>query len=339
MVFAYANILTGSLATAYLADPTDTSLLTKTKLALDYWFENDFEPLDCMTQGGKKDCPCGTPGFWNKNWFNQVIQVPGLIGDTCLLLKENLSTSQTASCTKIQARAFNNIANRTGANLLDIASIGISLSLLKDDADLLEDALTKFYNGIFINPVIAGDGIQSDGSFMQHDGLLYSGNYGKDYINQLVSTFMETKGTDLVPSDEVQEAFKTLLSGSEWMIIADAKLNKLLWQYSVIGRMISFKYSDKQASGGVAIDFTKVEKSSKGWDTEASFYAITDRLSAPHVGDANQGDLVGTRYFYNADYMVNSNIMLIETCANCGKLGSPCTQLHYNPQNVFQSYY
>ncbi|KAI7894163.1 galactose mutarotase-like domain-containing protein [Mucor mucedo] len=258
-----------------------------------------------MTQGGKKNCPCGTPGFWNKNWFNQVIQVPGLVGDTCLLLKDKLSTSQKESCTRIQARAFDNITNRTGANLLDIASIGISLGLLKEDADLLEDALTKFYNGVFINPVTAGDGIQSDGSFMQHDGLLYSGNYGKDYINELVSVFVETQGTALVPSADVQNAFKTLLSGSEWMIIADAKLNKLLWQYSVIGRMVSFKYSDKQASGGVAIDFNKVEKTSQGWDTEESFDAITDRLNAPHVDDANQGDLVGTRYFYNADYMVH----------------------------------
>jgi len=68
--------------------------------------------------------------------------------------------------------------------------------------------------------------------------------------------------------------------------------------------MISFRYSDNQASGGVAIDINKVEASAEGWEKEADVVAITDRLQAPSTDDANQGDLVGTRYFYNADYMV-----------------------------------
>lgn len=277
---------------------------------MDYWLNNDFVPLDCVASGGVagKKCPCGTPGLWNKNWFDQVILVPDLIGDTCLLLKEKLSTSQRASCTAIQARAFDKITGKTGANLLDISSIGISMGLLDDDPVLLQTALNDFYGGVFINPVTAGDGIQSDGSFMQHAGLLYSGNYGKDYINDLISVFVETKGTSLVPSRAVQTAFETLLSGSEWMIMADSKLNKLLWQYSVIGRMISFKYSDEMASGGVAIDIAKIEESSEGWDTEVVLDVITDRLSAAHDEDANQGDLIGTRYFYNADYLVSSDI-------------------------------
>lgn len=27
------------------------------------------------------------------------------------------------------------------------------------------------------------DGIHRDGSFLQHDGILYSGNYGKDLVS------------------------------------------------------------------------------------------------------------------------------------------------------------
>lgn len=308
----FANTSTGALASAYSENLGDTALLSQTKLALNYWFDNDFIPSDCIMFGGiaKKNCPCGTPGFWCKNWFNQAIRVPSLIGDTCLLLRSQLTTSQKASCTKIQARSFQKIGGMTGANLLDMSSIGISLSLLNDDPVLLQNALNKFYNGVFINPMTFGDGIQSDGSFMQHAGLLYNGNYGKDYINALISVFIETKGTSLVPSREVQIAFETLLSGSEWMIMADAKLNKLLWQYSAIGRMISFKYPDKMSSGGVAIDIKKVEKSAEGWDTEAALDAITNRLSASHAKNSNQGDLIGTRYFYNADYMVNSGVTI-----------------------------
>lgn len=254
-----------------------------------------------------KKCPCGTPGLWSENWFNQAIRVPSLVGDTCLLLKNYLSPNQIASCVKIQSRAFQQVKSMKGANLLDISSIGISLSLFRNDSALLKNALTKFYDGVFINSGTLQDGIQSDGSFMQHGGLLYNGNYGKDFINSLIAVFIETKGTSLIPPRKVQIAFEILLSGSEWMIMADSKLNKLLWQYSAVGRMISFKYSDEMSTGGVAIDLEKVKESAEGWDTEAALDAITNRLSSSHNKNANQGNLVGTRYFYNADYMVRGN--------------------------------
>lgn len=243
--------------------------------------------------------------------YNQIIGTPTNIGGICLLLQNKLTSDQLASCTKIQARSYatidtglRTVSSYTGANLLDVASVGITLGLQNKDAGILKDALEDFYRGVEISDKVAGDGIQSDGSFMQHAGLLYNGNYGKDYINDLLSVFIETKETDLAPPTSAQFAFETLMSGSEWMIIADAKLKSLLWQYSVIGRMVSFRYSDNQASGGVAINIDKVEASAEGWEKEADVLAITDRLQAPSTDDANQGDLVGTRYFYNSDYMV-----------------------------------
>ncbi|KAG2205881.1 hypothetical protein INT46_006914 [Mucor plumbeus] len=305
---------TRSLAAAYIKDPTDSTLLDKANLALNYWLDNDFTSEDCIDWGGNSagSCPCGTAGLWNKNWYNQIIATPSNIGDICLLLEKQLTTNQLTICTKIQARSYatidtglRTVSSFTGANLLDVASVGITLGLLNEDANTLQAALEDFYRGVEISSKVAGDGIQSDGSFMQHAGLLYNGNYGKDYINDLLSVFTETKETDLAPPTSAQTAFETLISGSEWMMIADTKLKSLLWQYSVIGRMISFRYSDDQASGGVAIDINKVEESAEGWDTEDDVVAITDRLQAPSTNDANQGDLVGTRYFYNSDYMVH----------------------------------
>ncbi|KAI8646698.1 chondroitin AC/alginate lyase, partial [Parasitella parasitica] len=305
---------TRALAAAYAKTPTDSTLLAKAILALDYWLDNDFTSSDCIDWGGKSagDCPCGTPGLWNRNWYNQIIGTPSYIGGICLLLQEQLTSNQLARCTKIQKRSYDTIdtglrtvSSYTGANLLDVASVGITLGLQNQDADTLKAALEDFYRGVEISSKVAGDGIQADGSFMQHAGLLYNGNYGKDYINDLLSVFIETKETDLAPPSSAQTAFETLISGSEWMIIADTKLKSLLWQYSVIGRMISFRYSDNQASGGVSIDLNKVEESAEGWEKEDDIAAITNRLQAPSTDDANQGDLVGTRYFYNADYMVH----------------------------------
>lgn len=43
-------------------------------LAMDFWFENDFTNPSCIDSGGLAACPCGTPGFWNPNWFSNVRQ-------------------------------------------------------------------------------------------------------------------------------------------------------------------------------------------------------------------------------------------------------------------------
>ncbi|KAI8060631.1 chondroitin AC/alginate lyase [Gilbertella persicaria] len=302
-----------SFAVSYTKTLSDT-MLQNSLSALDYWFENDFTEHDCIENGGvaTKNCPCGTPGLWNKNWYNQLIAIPRLVGNTCLLLRDQLSEDQTKSCITIQSRAFAKvtsltqaISSLTGANLLDVSNVGVTLSLFKKDTDLLKTALDAFYDGVSISKTVAGDGIQADGSFIQHAGILYNANYGKDYINDVLAVFTETLDTNIGPSDSALEAFKTLMSGTEWMIVADTKLKQILWQYSAMGRMVSFKYADKQSSGGVAIDLDKIKQSAKGADTEEQMAEITDRLKAPSTEDANQGNLVGTRYFYNSDYMVH----------------------------------
>ncbi|KAI8367000.1 chondroitin AC/alginate lyase [Choanephora cucurbitarum] len=287
----------------------------KTSLAsLDYWLENDFDEHDCIENGGvaSMNCPCGTPGLWSKNWFNQLIGIPSAIGDTCLLLRNELNESQKKRCITIQARAFAKVTSMTqaisvltGANLLDVADIGITLAMFKDDLEMLKTALEAFYDGVTISETTAGDGIQADGSFIQHKGILYNGNYGKDFASDVLAVFTETVGLDIGPSESALTAFKTLMDGSEWMMIADTKLQQLLWQYSAIGRMVSFKYSDQQSSGGVVLDLKEIAKSAQGSATEKEMQAISDRLNGSPTGNANQGNLIGTRYFYNSDYMVS----------------------------------
>lgn len=308
---------TVTLASAYAMNTVgNSSYLQKAKAGLQYWITNDYTELECMTWGGRDDrkCPCGTPGFWNKNWFPNTISVPKAIGNICLLLKDNLSTQQLNSCTAIQTRAFDRVLNlspnestMTGANLLDVASLGITLGLQTNNSVIVQQAIDIIYGAVIINPTVAADGIQSDGSFMQHAGLLYNGNYGKDFINDLLSVFIETKDTTLIPPTAVENTFAHLLAGTEWMIMANLnspKASKLMWQYSTIGRMVSFKYSDNQASGGVAINVDKIIESADDWIEEEKMDKITDRLvSTPE--NANQGNLVGTRYFYDADYLVH----------------------------------
>lgn len=118
----------------------------------------------------------------------QVILAPGFIAPICLLLGDSLTTSERASCIKIAGRSYNTFntgingvdAGITGANLLDIAIIGIDLGLLTGDLAMVADAYTHIHGEVTLKHGIKADGIRGDGSFGQHAGLLYNGNYGKD---------------------------------------------------------------------------------------------------------------------------------------------------------------
>lgn len=75
---------------------------------------------------------------------------------------------------------INGVSSITGANTLDIASIGVDLSLFTGNATLLSQAFTKINAEVMIQNDVKADGIRADGSFGQHQGILYNGNYGKD---------------------------------------------------------------------------------------------------------------------------------------------------------------
>lgn len=53
----------------YVNDPT---VLDALKRAMDYWFAHDYTNDACLDQGGLSQCPCGTSGLWNTNWFSNV---------------------------------------------------------------------------------------------------------------------------------------------------------------------------------------------------------------------------------------------------------------------------
>jgi len=56
-------------AEQYANDPALASAISS---AMNFWFSRDFTLLGCLDQGGTNACPCGTPGFWNTNWFSNV---------------------------------------------------------------------------------------------------------------------------------------------------------------------------------------------------------------------------------------------------------------------------
>lgn len=68
------NLFTVTMACLWNQDQSDVELISRISQALDYWFDNDFHEDDCINAGGVEglNCPCGTPGLWNTNWYDQV---------------------------------------------------------------------------------------------------------------------------------------------------------------------------------------------------------------------------------------------------------------------------
>lgn len=105
--------------------------------------------------------------------FKQIILIPELVSQTCLLLgNQTLTTTEHSNCTNIPARSYgtfdhniNGVGFLTGANTLDVAKIGIDLALLNVNTSLITDAYRRVHNELVVEQAVKADGIRPDGSF------------------------------------------------------------------------------------------------------------------------------------------------------------------------------
>lgn len=312
-IVALASIYEGGYSTGNLSALVGNPQVLETiNTAVDWWFANDFTNPDCLTNGGatRANCPCGTPGLWNTNWFSNVILIPRLAGQTCILLYDLLSASQLETCARITARSFSTFGTGAGflagANILDIASIGVSSGVLSNNETLVADAFSKINAEVIVHPEIKVDGIKPDGSFSQHSGIIYNGNYGKDYTNAVLQLAIESAGTQFEPSNESRTAFVTLLNGTRWMIYENVKTGVLHYDFSVLGRFIAFSTADLDrtvAVSSILVNVTQVEQLGALW-SDPTLDAVANQLQAP-TKNANVGGLRGNRMFWSNDYMVH----------------------------------
>ncbi|OJT12944.1 Chondroitinase-AC [Trametes pubescens] len=277
--------------------------------AMGFWFSNDFANPSCLDSGGEAACPCGTPGLWNTNWFSNVIGVPTFVGEVCLLLGDSLTASELAGCQKMTGRSFatfdtgiNGVSAITGANALDIASIGIDAGLAAQNATLISAAFGRVHADAVIQNAIKADGIRPDGSFGQHAGIIYNGNYGKDYENDLFDFEIEAGGTQFQAGTDSRTALETLVDGDQWMIYRNIFTNVLHWDFSVLGRLMTDPVIDKHASSSINTNLTQLQVLGQEWGSDV-LTDVFNNLSL-NTTTANSGNLVGNRVFFANDYAV-----------------------------------
>ncbi|KAH0588585.1 hypothetical protein H2248_004415 [Termitomyces sp. 'cryptogamus'] len=286
----------------------DEKLRSKTSDAMDYWYSRDFTDLACLDSGGTEgsSCTCENPDnlLWNTNWFSNVILIPKFATSASLLLKNTLTSSQVEAVKQMATRSYEyNVDGMTGANALDVARIGMDFALLTIDIDWLADAYDRSHKELIIMDDVRADGIRADGAFGQHDGILYNGNYGKDYSNDILGDEIEAAGSDFAADAVGQAAFETLFEGNRWMITRNTITQTLHWDLSVIGRFITFPVADiNGATNGIKINLTAVGELGQLWKSQ-KLLDVAKTLSAP--SNVNAGGLIGNRMFYTNDYMVH----------------------------------
>ncbi|KAJ7692116.1 polysaccharide lyase family 8 protein [Mycena rosella] len=275
-------------AANWTADP---GLRQSISAAMLFWFNNDFTTAACLDSGGPDSmaCPCGTPGLWNTNWFSNIILIPAWVGQVCLSLGSSLSAEELAGCTRMTSRAFNTlqtgingVAAITGANLLDIASIGIDQGLYLGNASTVAAGYAAAHSDLVFQNATKADGIRADGSFGQHTGLLYNGAYGKDYANDVLNLEICSGGTQFQAGDGAKATFTSLLVSDQWMIFRNTITNILHWDY---------------------VNLTQIEVLGQLWASD-SITGVFNTLNADDTS-VNPGSLVGNRMFYANDYMVH----------------------------------
>ncbi|RXW22963.1 hypothetical protein EST38_g2892 [Candolleomyces aberdarensis] len=313
-----------------------TQLRSATSRAMAYWFSRDMgNNTACLDRGGTPACPCENPGntLWNTNWFSNIILIPELVSQSCLLLNNTLTATETGYCTRITARTYalsdtniNGVGYLTGANTLDVGKISTDGALLANNPTMLADAYRRIHNELTIRNDIKADGIRADGSFGQHGGVLYNGNYGKDYSNAVLDLEIAAAGTQFAAGSDSRHALETLFDGHKWMIYANSLTQVLHFDISTIGRMITFPVVDNQASGSIQINLTTVLELGRLWASDILTRFATDLL--PTSTSANSGNLIGNKFFYTNDYMVSGAILT-------GKIKhTDFSQVHRGPKYV-----
>lgn len=151
-------------------------------------------------------------GYRSLNWYHNEISVPQAMRDIAILLGDRLEGERRDAVLTLldQSRL-----DGTGANLVWSGELRFHLGCLRGDRAALNQLSHRIWSEITLDGV---EGIQSDGSFFQHQERLQNFVYGKGFGRVIVALAWQLRGTPwALPEEKAEIINRFLLDGSRWL--------------------------------------------------------------------------------------------------------------------------
>jgi hypothetical protein len=128
--------------------------------------------------------------------------------------------------------------------------------------------------------------------------------------NDMLDFEIEAANTQFAADSDSMSAFASLFDGDQWMIYRNVATGVLHWDFSVLGRFISFPAMDPTlpATNSILVNLTEVQRLGQEWHSQ-TMVDVAENLQT-NTTNANAGSLKGNRMFYNNDYMVTSKYFI-----------------------------
>lgn len=236
----------------------------------------------------------------SSNWWYNQIAVPQELGESMVLIKEQLSASRLNSGLSVLQRAYvarsTSSGTNTGQNRVDRAIAGIQRGIVAASVSITQDAFLAIADTILVT---TSEGIQRDGSFHQHGAQLYNQGYGSLYLSGTLRWSAMAADTGFAFS-EVKRRILTdyLLDGTRWMNRGQ------VIDYTASGRGISRKGQSTNASGLASLATTALQVS-PGY-REAELEALRASIIAANASGSADPALAlgGGKHFWRSDLTV-----------------------------------
>lgn len=152
--------------------------------------------------------------YQNPNWWHMRIGVPNNLGQTVVLLREQLpddmvhrSTDTILSRSRIEM---------TGQNLIWQSGVVFMRGLLTNDRLMMSRSSEAIWDQLRVS---IEEGIQEDWSYHQHGPQLQFGNYGRSFGNSMIMWASILRGTAYEPGTEKLGILSNyLLNGPAWTL-------------------------------------------------------------------------------------------------------------------------
>ena len=238
----------------------------------------------------------------NPNWWHNEIGVPQLLGETAMIMGDDLPEHQRPGVIAIMKRSI--WTKWTGQNLVWGCGNQVIRGILERNEQTVSDAYMRMYEEIRIEKQ-QGEGIMADASFHQHGSQFYSGGYGLNFANDIGRFLSYSWGTKFQIQRQRLEIYsRFILDGEQWMIRGTT------FDYSATGREITRKgksavprnwiggpVTPVGAAYGLGNTMTRLAKLDVPRQDEFAKFAA--RLNA----DSSAKPLSGNRYYWCSDYM------------------------------------